>query len=257
VNQCPNSENAPERLPMVHFRGGKTAESTRARATPRAGGQDAGTTRSSELPPSAVAFSGRPIRPDPWLRAGSAFSPSGKKRFGYGHLVITFQDAPLGTEARIRERDEEQERDARTNTRHQLRTTTFQCVLPTQHAHRRAWPRVLLAGRSILFAALEMEKRRGTFHRGKTPPRRVARTRTPRAFGHDVAAGVGEDNPARRARGRSVTGGVALQNLRFSPSRLKIVIIPGSLFITYASSSTRYFRGMRITSTASLATSPA
>ena len=57
---------------------GKNAESTRARFTPRAGGRGAGTTRSSELSPSAVAFSGRPIRPDPWLRGGvRVFPPRG------------------------------------------------------------------------------------------------------------------------------------------------------------------------------------
>jgi hypothetical protein len=60
---------------------GKNAESTRARFTPRAGGRGAGTTRSSELSPSAVAFSGRPIRPEPWLRAGFAFSRRGNLRF--------------------------------------------------------------------------------------------------------------------------------------------------------------------------------
>ena len=36
------------------------------------------------------------------------------------------------------------------------------------------------------------------------------------AIGHDVGAGVGEDNPARRARGRSVTASVARENPRFS-----------------------------------------
>ena len=104
---------------------GKNAESTRARFTPRAGGRGAGTTRSSELPPSAVAFSGRPIRPDPWLRAGFAFSRFAKKRLGYGHLVIAFEDAPREIEAQIRARDEGQERDARTNTRHRLHPITF------------------------------------------------------------------------------------------------------------------------------------
>ena len=187
--------------------------------------------RSSELPPSAVTFSGRPIRPEPWVRAGFAFSPFAKKRLGYGHLVIAFKDAPREIEAQIRARDKGQERDARTNTRHKLRTTTFQCVLPTDHPHRRAWPRVFLAVPSSLFSPQRRKIVSLHLRRGKTPPRRVARTRTPRAIGHDVAAGVGEDNPARRARGRSVTGCVALQNLCFSPSRWKIVITGGSYFV--------------------------
>ncbi len=225
---------------MVHFRGGENAETTRARFTPRAGGGGAGTTRSSELPPSAVAFSGRPIRPEPWLRAGFAFSPLAKKRFGYGHLVITFQDAPLGTEARIVERFEEQERDARTNTRHKLRTTTFQCVLPTEHPHRRAWPRVFLAVPSSLFSPQRRKIVSLHLRRGKTPPRRVARTRTPRAIGHVVAAGVGEDDPTRRARGRSVTASVAREILHFSPSKRKIVIITGTCLFMHLLATTTY-----------------
>ena len=214
---------------MVHFRGGKNAESTRARFTPRAGEGDSGTTRSSELSPSAVAFSGRPIRPEPWVRAGFAFSPFAKKRLGYGHLVIAFMDAPREIEAQIRARDEGQERDARTNTRHRLHSITFQCVLPTEQPHRRAWRRVFLAEPSSFFST---QRRKIVFlhlRRGKTPPRWAARTRTPRAIGHDVATGVGEDNPTRRARGRSVTASVAREILHFSSSRRKIVIITGSI----------------------------
>ena len=87
------------------FSRGGNAESTRARFTPRAGEGDSGTTRSSELSPSAMAFSGRPIRPEPWVRAGFAFSPFAKSAWVWPS-GIAFEDA-REIEAQIRARSRE------------------------------------------------------------------------------------------------------------------------------------------------------
>ena len=175
-----------------------------------------------------MAFSGRPIRPELWLRAGFAFSPFAKKRLGYGHLVIAFKDAPREIEAQIRARDERQERGA-----HEYETSTTpdhvsMCITDRKPAQTRVAAR-FPRGALILFLASETENSFSTIAEGKTPPRWAARTRTPRAIGHDVAAGVGEDDPTRRARGRSVTASVAREILHFSPSRRKIVIT-GTMF---------------------------